>query len=298
MKKLSILLFTLITVISAQAQTLATLECANKDYVNVYHWAEISSEGEQMQIGNLSVEFVAEQARMTHETSITNHITKSPTRTSAEGQVIKGKLYENGTVIGTARFSHVGTSMAGTADIGNDTYKFRPDKDGSYVWELEAPFVCGTDDTHHNCDVEHPEHNHGAKELHQNDGEFLSVPSLRSPTDCTTESIQDVAFITDDLMTEYGNDLNAILAQIAISDSWATDVMEDSGFPDIAFFQESVHVVDFAESGTTWGNIQVFNDSLYATPPGIMATIMQNATSSVTVLYSLGGGGVFWCCND
>jgi hypothetical protein len=180
--------------------------------------------------------------------------------------------------------------MAGTADIGNDTYKFRPDKNGNYVWELEAPFVCGTDDTHHNCDVDHPEHNHGAKELHQND-EFLSVPPMRNPTDCTSESIQDVAFVTDDLMTEYGNDLNAILAQIAISDSWATDVMEDSGFPDIAFFQESVHVVDFAESGTTWGNIQVFNDSLYASPPGIMANIMQNATSSVTVLYSLGGGG-------
>jgi hypothetical protein len=287
MKKLVLILGILIGMMSAQAQTLATFECANKSYVNVYGWTEITSASEQMQIGNISVEFVAEEARMTHETSITNHITKSPTRTSAEGQVVKGKLYQNGTVIGIARFAVVGTSMAGTADIGKDTYQFRPDKDGSYAWELNAPFKCGTEDVDHDCELEHPAHIHGAKENHQKD-EFLSIPA-RNPTDCTTESIQDVAFITNDLMTANGNDLNVILAQIAISDSWATDIMEDSGFPDIAFFQESVHVVDFSESGTTAGNLQVFNDSLYGS--GIIANTMQGATSSVTVLYSIGGGG-------
>lgn len=286
MKKSVFFLGMMIGMIFAQAQTLATFECANKDHVNVYHWAEISSEGEQIQIADLQVEFVAEQARMTHETSITNHITKSPTRTSAEGQVVKGKLYQNGTVIGTARFAKIGTSMAGNAIIGDDEYKFRPDKDGNYYWELQQPFVCGTDDTHHNCDVDHPEHSHGVKEVHQND-EFLSIPS-RNPTNCTEESIQDVAFITNDLMSLYGNDLNAILAQIAISDSWAHDVMNDSGFPDISFFQESVHVVDFNESGTTAGNLQAFGDSLYE--GGVISGIAQGSTSSVMVLYSEGGG--------
>jgi hypothetical protein len=296
MKNLVIFLGLLVGMTSAQAQTLATFECANKDYVTAYGWTEISSASEQMQIADHYVAFVAEQARMTHETKITDHITKSPTRTSSEGQVIKGKLYQNGTVIGTARFSIVGTSMAGNAIIGNDEYKIRPDKDGKYSWELQQPFVCGTDDEHHNCDVDHQ--THGAKELHQND-DFLSVP-VRNPMDCNSESIQDVAFITDDLMTAYGNDLNAILAQIAISDSWATDIMNDSGFPNIQFFQESVNVVNFAESGTTWGNMQVFSDSLYATPPGVIATIAQNATSWVTVLYSLGGGrrcrGSYYSC--
>jgi len=289
MKNLVLFLGLLVGMMSAQSQSLATFDVANKDYITAYSWTSISSESEQMQIADLCVEFVAEQVRMTHETKITDHITKSPTRTSSEGQVIKGKLYSDGKIIGTARFAYVGTSIAGSAEIGNDTYKFSPDEKGDYSWVKEQPFQCGTDDTHHNCDVDHQDQTHGAKENHQKD-EFLAVPPMRNPTDCTSESIQDVAFITDDLMDEYGNDLNAILAQIAISDSWATDIMADSDFPDIAFFQESVHVVDFAESGTTWGNIQVFNDSLYATPPGIMATIMQNATSSVTVLYSLGGG--------
>ncbi|MFA5417479.1 MAG: hypothetical protein WC341_03380 [Bacteroidales bacterium] len=294
MKNLIFLLGLLVGMMSAQSQTLATFDVANKDYITAYHWTEISSKTEQMQIGNIPVEFVAEQARMTREADVQNHISKN-SYISLSGEIVKGVLRNSdGETIGTARFAKIGTSIAGNAEIGNDTYKFAPNARGEYSWTLEQKFQCGTDDAHHNCDVDHQDQTHGAKELHQND-DFLSIPSMRNPTDCTTESIQDVAFVTDDLMTEYGNDLDAILAQIAISDSWATDIMEDSGFPDIQFFQESVNVVDFAESGTTWGNIQVFSDSLYATPPGIMATIMQNATSSVTVLYSL--GGVFWCCN-
>jgi|GEM_PF-5472941 len=283
MKNLIVFLGLLVGMMSAQSQTLATFDGANKANLS-FRWTEIDSVSEQMQIADLCVEFVAEEARMTHETSITNHITKSPTRTSSEGQVIKGKLYSDGKVIGIARFAVIGTSMAGTADIGNDTYKFRPDKDGNYAWELEAPFVCGTDDEHRNCDVQTPGHVHGADCEH--DHQLSSGP--KSPMSCVTESIQDVAFVTDDLLALYGNDLNAILAQIAISDSWATDIMEDSGFPDIAFFQESVNVVNFNEAGSTYGNSQAFSDSLYGN--GVIAGIMQSANSPFTVLYSFGGG--------
>ena len=292
MKNLVLILGLLVGMMSAQSQSLATFDVVSKTDLSL-RWTEVSSgPDEEMMIATSErcfvVEFVAQKARMTHETNVINHVSKD-SYTSLSGEVIKGVLRNiDGKTIGTARFAKIGTSIAGSADIGNDTYKFSPDEKGDYSWVKEQPFQCGTDDEHHNCDVYHQDQTHGAKEVHQND-EFLSVP-VRNPMDCTTESIQDVAFITDDLMTTYGGDLNAILAQIAISDSWATDIMEDSGFPDIAFYQESVHVVDFAESGTTSGNLQVFNDSLFATPAGVIATISQSATSWFTVLYSVGGG--------
>ena len=291
MKKLILIIVLLITVVTIQSQTLSIFDASAKTSITTHNWTAISSPAEQMTIGTLSVEFVTQKARLTHSTNVINHITKS-SHTSPEGKIIKGLLYdEKGTTIGIARFSKVGNSMAGTADIGNDTYKFRPDKDGNYYWELEAPFNCGTEEEDHNG-LQNPAHKH-TEDCHHNDASSLvtAPSSMRDPQSCTTESVQDVAFVTDDLMDEYGNDLDAILAQFAISDNWAEDIMTDSGFPDIAFFQESVNVVEFAESGTTWYNLQAFSDSLYADPPGIIASIMQSATSTVTVLYSLGGGG-------
>ena len=290
MKKLYLIVVSLVLMTITQAQTVAIFDIAPRTNITIHNWTDLSSTCESMTIGTLPVEFVAKKARVSHSVNVTNHIVRS-SHVSPEGKIIKGVLHnEKGDIIGTARFSIVGTSMAGTADIGNDTYKFRPDKDGNYYWELEAPFVCGTDDVDHNG-LPNPTHQHTAECHHNDDHSIASPSSMRDCQGCITESIQDVAFVTDDLMDEYGDDLDAILAQIAISDSWAEDVMTDSGFPDIAFFQESVNVVEFAESGTTWGNSQVFSDSLYAGPPGIIAGIIQNATSTVTVLYSLGGGG-------
>ena len=286
MKHLMLILGLLICMVGAQSQSLVTFNGAGKTNLT-YNWTEISSV-ESIQINEMEMEFFAQKAKITHKANVRNHISKN-SYISSNGEIVKGVLRDaDGCTIGIARFAYVGTSLAGTADIGNDTYKFRPNRDGNYYWELEAPFMCGTEDVDHD-DLQKPTHIHGP-ECHINHDISAISSGMRDPQGCVTESIQDVAFVTDDLMTEYGNDLNAILAQIAISDSWAEDVMEDSGFPDVAFFQESVNVVDFAESGTTWGNMQVFSDSLYANPPGIIANIAQGATSWVTVLYGLGGG--------
>lgn len=282
MKTIIIFLGFVIGMMAAQSQTLATFDGANKIDINAFHWTEVNSGPEEMLIATSEhcfvVEFVAQKARMTHETNVKNHISKD-SYTSLSGEVIKGILRNtDGKTIGTARFAVIGTSIAGNAEIGNDTYKFAPNSKGEYSWELQQPFQCGTEDANHDCDMQTPEHTHGV------DCNHASAVGNKSPMSCVTESIQDVAFVTDDLMTAYGNNLNAIIAQIAISDSWAEDIMNDSGFPDVAFFPESVNVVNFAESGTTFGNLQRFNDSLYITPAGVIATIMQNATSSVTVL--------------
>jgi len=288
MKHFMLILGLLICMVGAQSQSLATTFDGTSKTTLTYNWTEISSV-ESIQINEMEMEFFAQWAKVTHETKVRNHVSKN-SYISSNGEIVKGVLRDaDGCTIGIARFAYVGTSLAGTADIGNDTYKFRPDKDGKYYWELEAPFICGTEDVDHD-DLQKPAHKHGPQ-CHHND-DISSIPSgMRDPQSCVTESIQDVAFVTDDLMTEYGNDLDAILAQIAISDSWAEDIMEDSGFPDVAFFQESVNVVTFPETGSTAGNLQGFSDSLYANPPGIIGSIFQNSTSTATMLYCVGGGG-------
>ncbi|MEZ5196836.1 MAG: T9SS type A sorting domain-containing protein [Bacteroidales bacterium] len=243
-----------------------------KTNLNISHWTTIDPVSETIKIEGSSYEFVAEEAKLSPGTNVTNHITDD-VYFSSTATILKGSLCEDGKVIGTARFAVVGTSLAGMAEIDLDTYKYRPDSNGNYFWEKQAPFKCGTE-----CNNDH--------EAHQG-----SSSTMMNPMDnCSIESIQDVAFVTDDLYASYGSDLDAILAEISLSDSWAFDTMEDSGFPDIQFYQESVHVVDFLDTGTL-ANYQPFTDSLYVSPAGTIATIAQNATTPIMVLYCVGGGG-------